>query len=907
MVNFLLRNLINKTITVLMSVVMIVTPAIVTTADAASVSNENYKWSIAAPLTAPSPRTAPSMAYDEERHQLVLFGGWTPTGRLNDTWIWDGVTWTQVATDPLKTPPPRSGGAMVYDSANQQIILFGGAGMGPAYNDTWIWDGSEWSIIDPFISPSPRSEPQMAYDAKRGEVVLFGGNEDGGSAVLLNDTWVWSNAENTWKLKSPATSPENRFFGHMAYDPNSEQVVLFGGKAPSSYLNDTWTWDGSDWTRQLTSTTPQARLGAGMVYDGRHLVLFGGEATGGMSIGDVWFWDSGAGNWIPQPHLNRPDGQGHIGMAYDTDRKQIIAFGGGKRVGGLTNETSILQEVPMVSTEGASAITRTTAALAGNVTYEARSNVTERGIVVSKSANPTVTDMKISDSSSGLGMFEVVANGLETGTQYHYRAYAVNGQSTEYGMDQTFTTVGLSSIRLDQPQYQLHKNQTLPTVVTAVYTDGSEDVLTTGVTFLSTDPTVAEVNSQTGEISAKLPGITTITAQYLGREAYADVTVMDPPVVTPVINGLHITPETLTIEEGASTTVNVTATYTDISTVDVNSFVNWSYSNPGVAQIENGTVNALNAGTTVATATYQGQTAELSVTVSLRSIVDDGEDDDNAGGGTPGLPGTPETPSTPSTPGTPETPSTPSTPGTPSTGTTTGGSTPKPEPVETDPQPKPVVSPFVSSVIPDVNKLAAAIKDMMKANKDVKVDVFQDVATHWNYSDILLASRLHIIKGYPDGTLQPDSSVTRAEFASMIARAFKLTSGIPAKTSFTDINDANWAKSDIEMLASLGVLNGYKDGTFKPGKSITRAEMIAVISRIISLKDLSKTAEVPSFQDIHSSYWAKDIIGAAASAGIIEGMGNDKFLPDSNGTRAESLSLIIRALRTDEIINDFLK
>ena len=79
------------------------------------------------------------MTYDQVSRKIIMFGGDNGTTYLNDTWAFDGVTWTQVATD---TPPPaRAAAQMAYDSVTHKVVLFGGYN-GRYLGDTWLWDGT---------------------------------------------------------------------------------------------------------------------------------------------------------------------------------------------------------------------------------------------------------------------------------------------------------------------------------------------------------------------------------------------------------------------------------------------------------------------------------------------------------------------------------------------------------------------------------------------------------------------------------------------------------------------------------------------------------------------------------------------------------------------------------------------
>jgi hypothetical protein len=140
-------------------------------------------------------------------------------------------------------------------------------------DDTWKWDGSDWTQYAPANTPSERYEHAMAYDMARGVVVLFGGD---GNSGLLNDTWEW-NGEN-WTLLSPAQSPTARSEHAMVYDSKQGVIILFGGKDGSGDRNDTWQWDGTNWTQHSPDNKPGARNSHAMVYDIKRdaIVLFGG-------------------------------------------------------------------------------------------------------------------------------------------------------------------------------------------------------------------------------------------------------------------------------------------------------------------------------------------------------------------------------------------------------------------------------------------------------------------------------------------------------------------------------------------------------------------------------------------------------------------------------------------------------
>jgi hypothetical protein len=183
-------------------------------------------------------------------------------GRVN-TWIWDGSTWTLV--DVPTAPPPRSFAAMAYDAARGEVVLFGGLGSFAAtLGDTWTWNGASWTEESPATSRPARDSAAIAYDAVRGNALLFGGFAAG---QPRDDTWTWDGT--TWTMAAPATKPAAHSLPSLVYDAGRQEVVLFGGSNRDLGIvcNDTWTWNGQAWNLELPNASPPARSAAGMAYD----------------------------------------------------------------------------------------------------------------------------------------------------------------------------------------------------------------------------------------------------------------------------------------------------------------------------------------------------------------------------------------------------------------------------------------------------------------------------------------------------------------------------------------------------------------------------------------------------------------------------------------------------------------
>jgi hypothetical protein len=127
---------------------------------------------------------------------------------------------------------------------------------------------------------------------------------------FLNETWTWSGT--TWTKLSPATSPTARDLHAMAYDGVRKKIVLFGGVVASgkSYVpvNDTWTWDGASWSPGTGSSAPPGRWSHAMAYDAAHgrMVMFGGEINSTLYT-DTWLCHTRGGSCS----LDTDCGSGH--------------------------------------------------------------------------------------------------------------------------------------------------------------------------------------------------------------------------------------------------------------------------------------------------------------------------------------------------------------------------------------------------------------------------------------------------------------------------------------------------------------------------------------------------------------------------------------------------------------------
>lgn len=266
-----------------------------------------------------------AMVYDSVRRQLVVFGGMDDRNDAEpQTLLYDGLRWTEVTGT---SPVARAGHGLVFDSNRGVAVLFGGNKAG-LLDDLWEWNGSQW-ILRPG-GPSARSGHGMAFDIRRAVTVVTGGSVLHGSAT---DTWEWDGAVWTHCGYNPLLGP--RRLQLMGYDARRGVVVLHGGEAagggPLHILEDTWEYDGVQWTRQSTLGPQPPRRQAAMTYDANlgAMVLFGGQATDSLGnalfLSDTWAWDGLEWRKILD---GGPMGRSKHALAFDDTARALVLVGG---------------------------------------------------------------------------------------------------------------------------------------------------------------------------------------------------------------------------------------------------------------------------------------------------------------------------------------------------------------------------------------------------------------------------------------------------------------------------------------------------------------------------------------------------------------------------------------------------
>lgn len=303
---------------------------------------DGYGWIQRLPASAPSPRFRHAMAWDPTHRQVLLFGGIDASGPRNDTWAWNGTTWTQLS---MPAPPPaatwsamahrdgtsatamvlvtnsgvamqtwhwtvggwslratggpsvRSGAAVAHARGTNHTYLHGGGGLA----DMWCWNGVAWSAVTQTGAPGPLSGHSLVWAPHLAQLVMVGGFAPGG---LSTQTYLGSLASTThctWSAQSNFEPAQNQFVptpregAALVYHDRRWEALLFGGADASGARNDLFRLPiGPTRWRAMSVDGPQppARLYTDMAFDAANerCVLFGGW-NGTAALGDTWIRD----------------------------------------------------------------------------------------------------------------------------------------------------------------------------------------------------------------------------------------------------------------------------------------------------------------------------------------------------------------------------------------------------------------------------------------------------------------------------------------------------------------------------------------------------------------------------------------------------------------------------------------
>jgi hypothetical protein len=285
----------------------------------------------------PAPRGYTSMTYDSESKRVILYGGQTGDYRLEssyngETWAYDVAAnrWTQMK--PSSGPTCRAAIELAYDAESDRVILYGGAsGANTAtwgLADTWAYDYNTNTWEEMAKGPAKHLGDRLAYDTESDRIILFGGYNMAG--FFYNDTWAYDFDSDTWTEMKPSTSPPGRNYHAMAYDARADRVLVWGSDSDTPVDKSIWSYDFN------TNTWQEMKPGEGaypvsrdypvMAYDveSDRTILYGG-----IPLGDeTWAYAYKTNTWTKLEPSTVPGQLSRHAIVYSTAAERVILFGG---------------------------------------------------------------------------------------------------------------------------------------------------------------------------------------------------------------------------------------------------------------------------------------------------------------------------------------------------------------------------------------------------------------------------------------------------------------------------------------------------------------------------------------------------------------------------------------------------
>lgn len=235
------------------------------------------------------------LVYDAARRRLFLFGGrlgFNNNNKLtNATWQRgaEGI-WAE-ANDGAR-PDVRFGHTMSYDASASRVLMFGGRNAGDQHlDDTWSWDGQSWTQLTPAERPPARRHAASAFDTTRRTWVLYGGEQENNQP--MNDLWEFDGT--TWRRRARRNENVTAASGAAGlFDEAGSRVLFIGGRGPNASLsNNILTWNGTDsGSMAPAGAAPKPRyFAAAAMLSASRRIIFGGGAlgtAGDANALDVW-------------------------------------------------------------------------------------------------------------------------------------------------------------------------------------------------------------------------------------------------------------------------------------------------------------------------------------------------------------------------------------------------------------------------------------------------------------------------------------------------------------------------------------------------------------------------------------------------------------------------------------------
>lgn len=297
-------------------------------------------------LVGPSPRTQSNMLYDPVAGRLMMIGGYSCANTwssndmdLKDIWAFnfEDESWEDIGELDILNPYN-----MGYDAESERVIFLTNRPI-----ETWSYHPATGEIIK--MLPKGEEQPpdsiislymwgaRMVYDSESDRLILFGGAER--PSLIYNQTWAYDYNSNTWSNMQPDNPPPERAFHEIAYDTESDRVIVWGGFQNGGDDNQVWAYDynSNTWEELENINGPTMHYERfGMVYHppSDRMIIYSGFQEGNEVSEEVvfspatWYYDYNTNTWEEISTENNPGTRFMYSMAYDESADKVVLFSG---------------------------------------------------------------------------------------------------------------------------------------------------------------------------------------------------------------------------------------------------------------------------------------------------------------------------------------------------------------------------------------------------------------------------------------------------------------------------------------------------------------------------------------------------------------------------------------------------
>lgn len=173
---------------------------------------------------------------------------------------------------------------------------------------------------------------------------------------------------------------------------------------------------------------------------------------------------------------------------------------------------------------------------------------------------------------------------------------------------------------------------------------------------------------------------------------------------------------------------------------------------------------------------------------------------------------------------------------------------------------------------------------------------FKDVNNHWAAKQINSLVNRGIVSGYNNGTFKPDNYITRAEFISLVNKAFNFK--VVYDVDYKDVSSKDWYYEDLRKAKAKEYISGYEDNTIRPNNKITRQEVAVIMAKVLNKQNSNKAYVADKFKDSNKiADWSKKYVGALVNSKNMSGYPDGTFGPEKYITRAEAVTVIYKKFK----------